>query len=392
MKKVILSLILAVCLILGTLAPAYAAKSDVLRFDENGEFVILHLCDAQDGYPAKEKTITYINYMLDIYEPDLVVLGGDNTVATKETKDDAIAELVAPFVEKKVYFTLVFGNHDDEQGVDKETLLKMYQKHGGKYCLAYDTVPSMSGTAVHNLPVYSSKDATDIAFNVWMFDTGTYVSDENGNRLGYDSVRKDQIDWYKNTYAKLKKSQGHDVPSMAFQHMVVKEIDDVMFPAAYIDIPYLTETYAGDRYSVFNPKTHTFLGHLFEPPSPGVYNHGEFDAMVETGDVVAIFAGHDHNNSYEVEHKGIKIINTPGISHNAYGLEFVRGSRLITVKEENPAEFTSDVITVNDLAAEHKDFADSIGITPSEAKAWIALGDFHLFLKLLSKGISWLIY
>lgn len=172
----------------------------------------------------------------------------------------------------------------------------------------------------------------------------------------------------------------------------IKEIYDVMFPGALFDVPYLTETYQGTRYSVANPKTHTFIGHFFEPPSPGYYNHGQFDAMVETGDVLAVFSGHDHLNTYEVEYKGVKIINSPGVSFNAYGNEFVRGSRLITVNEDNPADFTSKVITVNDLAKENGDFANEIGISRFEAAAWVALGDFHLLLKMLSKGASWLIY
>lgn len=391
MKKRIFSAVLALCLIFGAVMPAFAAESKVLKFDENGEFKILHLCDCQDGYPAKEKMLTYIDYILKECDPDLVILGGDNTVGPKETKDAAIAELVKPFVENEVYFTLVFGNHDHEQGVEKEQLLKYYQKHGGKYCLAYDEIPSMSGCATHNLPVYSSK-GNEIKFNVWMFDSGNYVNDENGNRLGYDCVRKDQIEWYKNRSKQLEKAAGEKVPSMAFQHIVVKEIYDVIFSKAYIDIPYITETYDGTRYSVANPDTSAFIGHLFEPASPGYYNHGQFDAMVERGDVLAVYSGHDHLNTYEAELDGIKIINTPGISFNAYGNEFVRGSRLITIKEDDPADFESKVITVNDLALRNSDFAAAAGINKFEAFGWIALGDLLIFLKMLSAPLAWLIY
>ncbi|MEE0981816.1 MAG: metallophosphoesterase, partial [Acutalibacteraceae bacterium] len=129
MKKIIISVFLVCVMLLGTVIPAFAAGGSAkLQFDKDGEFKILHICDCQDTFPAQQKMFTYINYMLEIYEPDLVVLGGDNTVGPKETKDDAIKELVSPFVEHETYFTLVFGNHDHEQGVDKEALLKMYQK------------------------------------------------------------------------------------------------------------------------------------------------------------------------------------------------------------------------------------------------------------------------
>lgn len=391
MKKRIVSIALAICLIMGAAMPAFAADSKTLSFDENGEFKILHLTDCQDTYPQNQTMMTYIDYMLKTYEPDLVILGGDNAVGPKETKEEEIKSLVEPFVRNEVYFTLVFGNHDHEQGVDKDTLLKYYQKFGGKYCLAYDTDPKMSGTATHNLPVYAS-DGSGIKFNVWMFDSGSYVYDESGNRLGYDCVREDQIKWYQETSKALEAEAGEKVPSLAFQHIVVKEAYDAMFPEVMFEIPYITETYDGTTYSVINPDTSAFIGHIQEPPSPGYYNFGQFDAMVERGDVSAVFAGHDHKNSYEVEHKGVMIINTPGVSFHAYGSEFVRGSRLITINEDDPADFTSKVITVNDAALNDHDFAASIDVSPATAGAWIALGDILIFLKMLSKVFAWVIY
>lgn len=384
MKKRILSVIIAAVLAFCAASPAFAAEKNVLKFDENGEFKILHLCDGQDGYPAKENMMTYINYVLKTYEPDLVVLGGDNCVATKETKEQAIKEIVSPFVENEVYFTLVFGNHDDEQGVDKEALLKMYQKYGGKYCLAYDADPSLHGTATHNLPILSS-DGKEIKFNLWMFDTGTYVYDEEGNRLGYDSVNPDQVEWYKEESKKLEKKTGTKVNSLAFQHMVPPEVYEAMFPVVPFELSPLTESYNGGRnYPIVCPDTSVFDGHLFEPPSPGVYNHGQYDAMVESGDVLAIFAGHDHINSYETEYKDIMIINTPGVSFNAYGNEFVRGSRLITINEENTSEFESEVITVSEIAMKDKEFAEKMGTNRFEAWFFVAFGDLLLVLSEIS--------
>lgn len=395
MKKRILAAVLALMLVFATAVPATAAKakSDALRFDENGEFKILHICDCQDTYPADKKMLSYINHMLDYYEPDLVVLGGDNTVGPAETKEDAIKELVTPFVEHKVPFTLVFGNHDEECGnISKENLLKYYQKYGGKYCLAYDADPKISGTGAHNLPVLAS-EGNDIKFNVWMFDTGDYVADENGNRLGYDSVRTDQINWYKDTAKSLAKQAGGTVPAIAFQHMIVGEIYEAMFPEVPFELGDLTETYNnGKHYPIVCPDTSVFKGHLFEPPSPGPINYGQVDAMLEIGDVKGLFVGHDHYNTYEVNYKGIKLINTPGVTHHSYDTALTRGSRLITVKEDNPAKFKSQVITYNDFALKDKDFAKEVGISGIEAVFWIVAEHFLLLLKNISGFGSAILY
>lgn len=385
MKRKIISVFLACILLIGCAIPAFAADGSAkLRFDDNGEFRILHICDCQDGYPAQTKMLTYINYMLDIYKPDLVVLGGDNTVSLQDTKKLAIEELVTPFVTHQTYFTLVFGNHDHEQGVEKEDLLRMYQKYGGKYCLAYDADPSLTGTANHNLPIYAS-DSEEIKFNLWMIDSNTYVNDAEGNRLGYDSVREDQIEWYKNTAAELKEEAGETVNSIAFQHIIPPDVYEAMFPSVEYPLDPITETYNDNtHYPVIFPNTSAFTGHIHEPPSPGVFNYGEVDAMAETGDVLAIFVGHDHVNSYETEYNGIKLINTPGVSFNAYGKDFVRGSRLITIREDATDTFESEVITVNELAYDNEEFRDETGISKFEAGFWIFIDKFLLFLAKLS--------
>lgn len=393
MKKIIVSIMLVVVMLVASVIPAAAAKKDTkLQFGENGEFKVLHLCDCQDGFPAQERMFTYINYMLDNYKPDLVVLGGDNTVGEEETKEQAIEELVAPFVEHETYFTLVFGNHDHQQGVEKEELLEMYQKYGGKYCLAYDADPEIAGVANHNLPIYSS-DGEKIKFNLWLIDSNHYITDENGNEIGYDSVREDQIEWYKDTYAKLEKEAGEKVYSLAFQHIVPGEVYDVMFPEVKKPLSPFTETYNnGKHYNIIAPDTSAFTGFLFEAPCPGVFNYGQVDAMVETGDVLSILFGHDHINAYEIEYEGIKLINTPGVTYNSYGNEFVRGSRLITIKEDAPDTFESEVITVNEVAYEDEEFGEAMGISKLKAGFWIVLGDILLGLAKASGYVAKIIY
>ena len=392
MKKFI-TVILVCMMLIASIIPASAAeKTKKLQFDKDGEFKVLHLCDCQDGFPAQEKMFTYINYMLETYKPDLVILGGDNTVGEEETKEKAIEELVAPFVEHETYFTLVFGNHDHQQNVEKEELLEMYQKYGGKYCLAYDADPDLTGVANHNLPIYSS-DGEKLKFNLWLMDSNNYVIDENGEENGYDCVNEDQIEWYKDTYKKLEKEAGEKVYSLCFQHIVPGEVYDVMFPEVKKELSPFTQTYNnGKHYNITAPDTSAFTGFLFEAPCPSELNYGQVGAMVETGDVLSILFGHDHINSYEIDYEGIKLINTPGVTYNSYGNEFVRGSRLITIKEDATDTFESEVITVNEIAYENEDFREAMDISKFKAGFWILLGDILLGLSKASGFVAKIIY
>lgn len=350
MKKLI-SVVLSVVMIITLTAAASAAVSgenDVLKFDENGEFKIFNICDIQDVYPMHKTAKQFITDMIEIHDPDIVILGGDNTVGPAETKAEAIEELCNIFVETETYFTLVFGNHDDEQGVSREELLKLYQQYGGEYCLAYDADSSLTGTGTHNLTVKSS-DGSRIAYNLYMFDSNSYSYDEDGNRLGYDAVHEDQIEWYKSTSAAVKEANGGEtVNAMAFQHIVVQEAFEKLFIESPFSLGALTLNFDG-KYYTYLPYTRDIKdGFVLEAPCPGYYNYGQFDAFVETGDVVAVFSGHDHPNSYTVTKDGVDIVNTPGASFESYGDNSVRGLRLITLNENDTSVYETEVLTVTD--------------------------------------------
>lgn len=350
MKKLI-SVMLSVVMIFALATVAFAAVSgdnDVLKFDDNGEFKIFNICDIQDMYPMHKTAKQFITDMIEIHDPDIVILGGDNTVSTAATKAQAIEEICNIFVETETYFTLVFGNHDDEQGVSREELLRLYQLYGGKYCLAYDADPALTGVGTHNLTVKSS-DGSKTAYNLYMFDSNSYTSDENGNRLGYDAVHKDQIEWYKNTSAAVKEENGGEtVHAMAFQHIVVQEAFEKLFIESPWNLGDLTLNF-DNKYYTYLPFTRNIKdGFLLEAPCPGYYNYGQFDAFVETGDVVAVFSGHDHPNSYVVTKDGVDIVNTPGASFESYGDNSVRGLRLITVNEKDTSVYETEVLTVSE--------------------------------------------
>lgn len=408
MKKAV-SLVITFILLFGIVSVvSYAddASGVNMKFDKDGKFTILHLADCQDNYPAYKEMFDYINLVLDEFKPDLVVLGGDNTVAglgdtgmsreeidslSKEEydekviklKEDSIKELVTPFVEHNTYFTLVFGNHDHQQfgaGNEenkehyKEILLSIYQKYGGKYCLAYDDNPQLYGVGTHNIPIYSN-DGSKIEYNLYMFDSNTYYCDENGKdlNLGYDAVHTDEINWYKDKRDELKELTGNYVPSIAFQHIIVGDIYDALYVESPFSLGELGRDFNDKHYS-FIPKTQNFTGYVNEPPCPGYKNYGQLDAMAEKGDTQAIFSGHDHTNDFTATIKGVDIVNTPAITYNSYSSELNHGARLITV-DENSLTYSTKVIKVNELAVENDDYAKAIGKNKAEAYLFIVLDE-----------------
>ncbi len=374
MKKIIAILMTAV-LVFSLALPCFAYGDSVLKFDKNGEFKILHLTDIQDVYPMEEAEVKFIGEVLDYVKPDLVVLGGDNIVCDGY---DIYDQLMPLFTSRNLNFTLVFGNHDDESSsLNKEQQLLKYMSYPG--CLAYDAQPSLHGCGTHYLPILSSSGQS-VAFALYMFDSGDYVVDENGNRDGYDCVHEDQIEWYKNTGKALQAlNNGKVVPALSFQHIIPQEI----YKAAFMPIPFplgeATRNFKdGTNYTLL-PYMTRINGIILEPPCPSTYNYGQWDAFAVRGDMLGCVTGHDHINSFICSYKGVDFIQSPGATYHSYGRDLVRGARVITLNEKDLSTYDTEIVTASQLALK-----DGSGIPQASGTSTASYYFINLFFKLIS--------
>lgn len=348
MSKKVLAVILAVVLAFGALSIAVFAKTSAeadthLQFDENGEFKIMQIADMQDGFPMKTITKNLIRKAIETENPDLIVLTGDNINSSAGESAliyaPSINEFMSIFEEYGIPVAAVFGNHDAEGNISRAQQMEVYEKYDCFVgCAGEDMGNYTCGT--YYVPLYSSTDADDMVFNLWMIDSGDY--NRENDLGGYAAVTKSQIDWYVKAEAELAAANGGEVvPSILFQHIVVPEIFDALEPA---DAETGTCTNGTNYYKL----PEGAKGKLPEYPCPPNYNNGEFDALYENGNVLGIFFGHDHYNTYEVDYKGIKLCNTPGVGFASYnGID--NGVRTITLHEDDLTTFDTEVVTYLEL-------------------------------------------
>ena len=346
MKKII-SLALAIIMTIGILPVFASAEGEkTLQFDSEGKFEIMIFADLQDDDPIKETTIQLMNESLDKYTPDLVVYLGDTSVAVGDEKEyNTVREAVKPCVDRDVPFAIVFGNHDGERETSKEQLLEWFQEFG---CLTMDENPDMYGCGNSNLTIKSS-DGKKTAFNLWFFDSNATNPDKEVG--GYDTVHKDQIEWYKKTAEELKKANGgKTVPSMLFQHIIMTEVYERLYPK----MPFGDfKDYTMNGVSYFPvPFFNRHSGIILEPCSPSFNSEGQWDAIVETGDVIATFHGHDHVNDFRTEQDSITVINVPTVGGQAYSDAISRGVGLITLDEKDLSTFEYKMLYMFDMALE----------------------------------------
>lgn len=347
MKKIrkIICTCLAV-MMLTTVFPlfSYATDPAVLKFGNDGKFQIMVFADIQDDAPVKETTITLMTEALEKVKPDLVVYLGDNVIGAGT--EDTVKQIVAPVVAAGVPFAFVYGNHDPEFG-EKEELYSYYKAAGGHFCLTTDASPDTYGFGNSNLTIKSS-DGKKTAFNLWFIDSGSSNPDKEVG--GYDYVREDQVKWMKDTAEKLKAENGGEyVPSMLFQHIIMPEVYEILYPKLPFNIGK-DYTINGTTYFPV-PFFSRHTGVILEPCSPSFNSAGQFDVCVETG-VIATFHGHDHVNDFTTNYKGVHIVNIPTVGGQAYSDAISRGVGLITLDESDLTDFEYKTMYMFDMALE----------------------------------------
>ena len=261
-----------------------------LHVDKDGKFKIVQVADlhlstgpgiCRDAEPAGEKcdadprTLAFVSSVLNSEKPDLVVLSGDQvngeTAADAQT---AVFKFAGLFIERKIPYATIFGNHDDEGSLSREALMQL--THKLPYSLSERGPTTVDGVGNYVVEVLARGGSSHSALTLYLLDTHGYSPDERQFR-GYDWLKKNQIDWFKATSSHLKKSSSHT--AYTHHHMDM----------AFIHIPL-------PEYRLIDDVVAATGSQPENPTAPG-FNSGFRDALVEEG-VLAISCGHDHVNDY----------------------------------------------------------------------------------------------
>ena len=125
----ILSAILAVMMLVGlvpmmTISSSAAVNDTSLKFDEKGEFTLIQITDIQENTEVHETTLALIAKAMTKYNPDMVVMTGDNVESGMDESEfkTCVSQFMAPIINAGVRYAITFGNHDDEDRSIVETL------------------------------------------------------------------------------------------------------------------------------------------------------------------------------------------------------------------------------------------------------------------------------
>lgn len=278
-----------------------------LRFNKDGFFKIVQFTDTEyldDDHGFNEKTGKMMRDVIRAEQPDLIVFTGDVIGSLRcADPEQTFRDVVSVAEQFKIPWAAVFGNHDSEARITRNQLMDVQLSH--EHCVAKPTEENLSGAGNFVLKVMSREEKASAA--LYFMDSGSYST--LGHVGGYEWIHQDQIEWYVTQSKKCTEiNEGVPLPSLAFFHIPLPEYDEVWDTKI---------CYGEKREGVTAPRV----------------NSGLFTAMLEMGDVMGTFVGHDHGNDYFGDLHGIKLCYGRSSSYILWGKEILTGARVIQLQE-----------------------------------------------------------
>ncbi|KAI9838527.1 MAG: hypothetical protein M1819_004835 [Sarea resinae] len=269
--------------------PPAKIEKPVPRIGKDGKFKIMQVADlhlstglglCRDAEPkghnggrcdADSRTLEFVGKLLDEEKPDMVVLSGDQVNGeTAPDAQSAIFKFAELFVKRRIPYATIFGNHDDEGSLDRSAQMALIESL--PLSLSQAGPADIAGVGNYYVDVLPHGTSQHAALTFYFLDTHGYSPDENHFR-GYDWLKENQIQWFRETAQGVKKAHA------AYSH--------VHMDLAFIHIPLPEYRHTGNK----------IVGNFKEPPTAPGFNSGFKDALVQEG-VLFVSAGHDHVNDY----------------------------------------------------------------------------------------------
>lgn len=324
-----------------------------LKFRSDGTFTVIQFNDTQDGHLTDRRTIELITKAIEREKPDFVVLNGDiidgsPTSATRVKQ--AYNNVIKPIEDAKIPWALTFGNHDEDSlsrsGMTETKILDFLRGYEHNLNVPDDAV---NGHANVMVPVAASKSGWTAAA-MWLLDSGRYEPDaiagQDVEEYEYETIHADQVSWYYETSKKLEKQAGRKVPGLMWCHIPLWETRFMWFgsPTEWTDAAHAK---AVKKHNITDAQRN-------EREYVAAFNPGLYNFVRERGDVMGIYFGHDHVNTYEGNYFGVRLGYAPGAGFAPYGLDgaeknTLRGCRVFKLDERKPGEFTTRNLYAKDL-------------------------------------------
>lgn len=316
----------------------YAKFDKKLKFNKEGLFKILQVADlhfstgfgkcrdpspsqTKKGCQADPRTLKFLNQVLDLENPDMVVLTGDQIFGdAAPDSETALFKALNPFVSRKIPFAVTLGNHDDEGSLNRHEIMDLSSQI--PYSKAIIGPETVDGVGNYMLTVESKKNNRP-GLALYFLDTHKHSPNPKAYP-GYDWIKDSQKRYLAEEFEVLKSK--------------VLKYTDKFLSMAFFHIPLPEYRNTGQ----------TMVGAYREGVTAPLKNSGIRD-LLSNMDVKVVSVGHDHCNEYCLrdtpegqepdahDSKNLWLCYGGGAGEGGYGGydNFIRKLRIFEINEQD---------------------------------------------------------
>lgn len=298
------------------------AESDELKILQLTD---IHICGSITTIGTDRKSLDACYALIKETQPDLIIVTGDIVYTVpfqtfNKNNLKPIYQFCAFMNNIGTPWAMVYGNHDTESVAtyDSKTLeglFRHFKLQEDCPMLYAEKQPDIYGRYNQYLLIENCDESLNRL--IFLIDSNDYI--QNSIEINdYDSVHKDQIEWYADTIDLISETEQETVKSFVFMHIPFKEFADAKDA---LD--------AGEQDAVY------LFGENGEKTCFPEHNSGFFDVILDKNSTDAVFVGHDHLNNIGIKYKGVDLVCSKSIDYIAYPeisqMTEQRGATLITI-------------------------------------------------------------
>ena len=291
-----------------------AVAGHELGMPEDRDLRVLMLSDLHVSFfswaRSFRKTFRMMDYLVELTEPDLIVLMGDNVGYFWNNL--SVNHLARHMDRYGIPWAAVIGNHDERGRGDRNYIAaRLGNTEHGLFKFGPNSLYRVSGNYFINLV----NRYNYIVHTLYLMG----CEPQYGLGQNYRAIPEEQIEWFR-----WAKNGNPAVESTIMKHIPLREFHNAWYYGEHI--------FGYKRNPVHRPTG----SRIHAPEDTSEF----FEAILETGRVRNFFAGHDHYNNFSAMYRGLRmtyaIYSSWSMISEVYWLNkaLPRGGTLLTVAHD----------------------------------------------------------
>ena len=253
----------------------------------------LSAAEKQKWEDADSVCYWYVREMVAKTKPDFIVVTGDTVYGEFDDSGQQFAGFVEQMDSFGIYWTLVWGNHDNESDIGIAEQLRMLSE--SKYCLFYPG--NTDGNCNFSIDIRQNARYVKTLFFV---DTNACVQnrvDSESDVIRSTGATEEQRLWYADRVAALQEEHG-TASGLLFMHIPIAAYRTALqekYPSVFAGDPEIPENTDGDFGCVHNDAFDVWD------------TDNTFFETAAAGGTDGIFVGHNHSNNASILYNGVRL-------------------------------------------------------------------------------------